>query len=992
MLAYLNNMMQRSLESFFTKRTEVLKSTPHLLAETSNSPDSLKRKLEEPLILTPAKRIKPDSLTSLTCSYNSKASTSDGKSSKSISHDNLAPITLKLDIDTEFDFPWFTLPQHIKDSKGRRPDHPDYDSSTIYIPKEEKFTPCMAQYWEIKALHWDKILLFKMGKFYELFYQDAVAVQRLLDLNWMGDPRKAHIGFPEKTLDRYASILMENGYYAVVVEQTECTSKANNRKLPSGKKTMNREVTEIYSKATFGDRGEYLGSDPRYLLSFYMTLERIGFCMADCSTSNFVLGDCNLEEFQTILSQTRPVEVVYHPGFTPEYMIKILKNSPLPPVFSALRDSNAWSYVTLQEIFNLEVPALVNSLHDDAVKALTGCCSYLKKVMLSDSLLPFGQFVPYSRETFYQTSLIMDSKALEHLEILEARLDDKPVREGSLLHFLDKTTTSFGKRLFKRWLCAPLFQISEIEARLDAVEELSRNWDAVNSFDTQAKKLPDLERLLSRISTYCSKQINTAYYFEDMSSKKITEFHTLLDNLCRLEEIMLPLSRSFESFRLRKITCMESEGEFPELKSVCSEFYNRVIWKDGVPEPVPGAYPQFDYSKTEVEIAQKDLQDYLNSQRERLGCKNINFAHAKQRYELEIPKHVVEGKKKPSDYELTSARNGFERFYTHPLRNLVYKLEIAEEKLKEQMKPFVIQLLRDFYQHSERWRKAIMAVAELDCLCSLAKVVQKSHFTVTRPKFTSDDSQYLKISNLVHPVLAHNKPDFVSNDIQFSSEHNCMVLTGPNMGGKSTLLRQVAIAVIMAQIGSFVPAEEMVISPVDRIFTRLGAADSLLEGKSTFQVEMEEASKVFKQGTQRSLVIMDELGRGTSTYDGAALAFAYLKELTETLSPRTLFTTHYHMLISKIQNLPRVHLWHMNALVSSQDSVTFLYKLKEGACPSSYGLNVAKLAGVQRAVVSRASVKAKEVEKILLVKQVISSLTSLKISNPYNIRASIERL
>jgi DNA mismatch repair protein MSH6 len=155
---------------------------------------------------------------------------------------------------------------------------------------------------------------------------------------------------------------------------------------------------------------------------------------------------------------------------------------------------------------------------------------------------------------------------------------------------------------------------------------------------------------------------------------------------------------------------------------------------------------------------------------------------------------------------------------------------------------------------------------------------------------------------------------------------------------------------------------------------------------------MEEASKVFKQGTQRSLVIMDELGRGTSTYDGAALAFAYLKELTETLSPRTLFTTHYHMLISKIQNLPRVHLWHMNALVSSQDSVTFLYKLKEGACPSSYGLNVANLAGVQRAVVSCASVKAKEVEKILLVKQVISSLTSLKISNPYNIRASIERL
>lgn len=978
--------MQRSLESYFIKRTEVFKDTSELLTDTSKAQISLKRKLEDSIFETPpTKKIKIEGLTSLTSSFTSAQSTSDSKTSKS--YTTPLPPTLNFSDDIEFDFPSFTRPEHIKDLKGRRLDDPNYDPSTIYVPEKDikNFSPCMKQYWEFKSTHWDKILLFKMGKFYELFYHDAVTVQRLLELNWMGDPKKAHVGFPEKSLNKYSSILMENGYYAVVVEQTECTSKANNHKKVAGKKVMDREITEIYTKATYADRGEFLGSEPRYLIAIYMAINRIGFCIADCSTTTFVIGESDIEEFQTVLAQTRPVEVVYHPGFTPDYMIKILKNSPFPPVFSPLRDPNAWSYVTLQEIFNLEVPSIVKTLHSDAIKALTGCCAYLKRILLSDQLLQYGEFIAYNHDTFSHSTLIMDSKVLDHLEILEAKPDDKLTREGSLLHLIDKTTTNFGKRLLKRWLCAPLFKTSDIESRLDAVEELSRNWDAVDKFHNQANQLPDLERLLSRISTYCVKPKNNAYYFEDMSCKKLTEFQKLLDNLCKLEEIMWSLSRSFECYRLRKIACIEPEGEFPELKRVCCEFYDRIVWTNGTPEPIPGSFVMYDHCKLEIEDAKRELEEYLNSQRERLATNSINFANAKHRYELEIPKYVVEGKKKPDDYELTSARSGFERFYTDPLRNLVYKLELAEEKLKEQMKPFVVSLLQDFYQQSERWRKAIMAIAELDCLCSLAKVIQTSHFTLTRPKFTTGNSQYLKISSLVHPVLANDRPDFVPNDIEFSSENNCIVLTGPNMGGKSTLLRQVAIAVIMAQIGSFVPAEEMVISPVDRIFTRLGAADSLLEGKSTFQVEMEEASKVYKQGTNRSLVIMDELGRGTSTYDGAALAFAYLKELTESLSPRTLFTTHYHMLISKIQNLPKVQLWHMNAVVSSQESVTFLYKLKQGACPSSYGLNVANLAEVPRSVVVRASTKAREIEKILKVKQLISSLLSLKSSNPGNV-------
>ena len=283
-------------------------------------------------------------------------------------------------------------------------------------------------------------------------------------------------------------------------------------------------------------------------------------------------------------------------------------------------------------------------------------------------------------------------------------------------------------------------------------------------------------------------------------------------------------------------------------------------------------------------------------------------------------------------------------------------------------------------------------LAELDCLVSLSKVASSSPFTMTRPFFSKNNGELI-VKGLVHPILATRVLNFVSNDLEFTPESHCYVLTGPNMGGKSTILRNIGLAAILAQIGSFVPAEQMIIFPVDCIFTRLGANDSLIEGKSTFYLEMEEAGKFFLKGTERSLVIFDELGRGTSTEDGSALALATLQTLAKNLKPRTLFTTHYHMILADIHEIPGVDMYHMDSVLDTvNQSVVFLYKLKKGECPKSYGLNVAKLAGIPQKILEVAYNKSSEVENNQKLAIVTAALKKLKLKGVKNPMPYIEEI
>ena len=895
------------------------------------------------------------------------------------------PNITDIDLEDQFDLPDFLKKQNLKDSSGRRPGHPEYDPSTLYIPPGTKFTPAMEQYWAIKKLHFDKILFFKVGKFYEMFFTDAIAVQGVLDLKWMGnEQKKAHVGFPEKTLEKYAGILIEKGMKVVVVEQTQTTLK-NRVKKENGSKTVGREVAEVLTKSTFS--AFYMSSDfePKYLLSAVESGAEIGIALADLSTSEITVGELDFEEFKNLLSRTRPSEFVFNQFFLMPGTLKMIEALPLPPVFSHISNSEEWNPIKIYDYFPTGVPEIFESLpQHTSIRALVGCCSYLKSTLLFDRIIPVANFQKYDQQSLMQKFMILDSEALDHLEVLEATNENKEkTPKGSLYEYINRCVTPNGKRLLKRWLTAPLMEVSLIEKRLDAVEELVVNTDIASVFSFSAKKLPDLERLLARLCSYSIKTSSKAVYFEDVASSKIREFCRFLGHIKDVERLMSEISVfEIRSQLLTSIVKPSNEGgNFPVLTPICDKLLGLVKWNNkDEPEPQEGVCETYDLVKQEIRGIEAELEEELKSEKSRFNNNpEVRFVDSKFRNELEVPLYLVE-RKKPAEYEETSARTGFQRYYTKKIKSLSDKLEIAEDRLKTQLKPFIIDLLSMFYQDHASWKLCIDLLSQLDCLLSLSKLTVSPSFPMTRPQFSENPSD-LSITSLYHPIIANRIFRFVPNDLYFAPTQHCYVLTGPNMGGKSTVLRKVGIAVILAQIGSYVPAESMILSPVDFIFTRLGASDSLIEGKSTFYLEMEEAGKFFRRGSEKSLVIMDELGRGTSTQDGSALALATLKALTNTLHPRTLFTTHYHMILTDIREIPGVHMAHMDSILNEHSrTVSFLYKLKEGECPRSYGLNVARLAGIPESLLEAAQEKAEEVENAQKLVMVTALLRKLKIA------------
>lgn len=888
--------------------------------------------------------------------------------------------------EKDYELPSFLKKENIKDSQRRRPNDPDYDPSTLYIPPGEKFTPAMKQYWDIKKDHFDKILLFKLGKFYELFFLDAIAVQSILELKWMGnEQKKAHVGFPEKALEKNAAILIEKGLKVVVVEQTETTLK--NRVAKSGK-AVGREISEILTKSTFSSY--YMSNDfePSYLVSIVEIGDIIGVTVADLATCDFVVGECSLEEFRNLVSRIRPSEYVYNQYFISPQTLKMLKGLPIPPVLSPIKNSDEWNPIKIHEYYS-ELPEILSNLPPhSALRSLIGCCCYLKSTLLLDRIIPIAHYSIYSPESLSRKHMTLDSQALEHLEVLLANNGKEKSIKGSLYEFVNKCKTPFGKRMLKKWISAPLLNIDSIISRQEAVSEALENIDMIKVFDNACKSLPDLERVLSRLSTYSIKTTSKAVYFEDVSTAKIKELCGFLKHMKDIESLIDNMSvYNLQSRLLTKLlTTTEDNGYFPVAKPQCDQLLKMIFFNSkSEPEPIQGVCESYDNVRLKILEIENLLQQELLKERQRFNNNpEINYIDSKFRKELEVPMYLVQ-KNKPKEYEETSARNGFQRYYTKAIKSLADQLEIAEDNLKNELKPFITNIMGIFYKDYDIWKNVIDIISEVDCLFSLAKLVTLTPFTMTKPTFTSNPSQ-LKASNLVHPILATRVMSFVSNDIFFDMDNHCYVLTGPNMGGKSTVLRKVAIAVVLAQIGSFVPAEEMILSPVDCIYTRLGASDCLIEGKSTFFVEMEEAGKFFKSGTQNSLVIMDELGRGTSTQDGSALALAILKGLTSGLKPRILFTTHYHMILNDIEELPGVMMYHMDSIVDpSTKSITFLYKLKKGQSPKSYGLNVARLAGLPDHILQVALKKAEEIEKSQKLAIVTALLKKLKmggIENP----------
>ncbi|XP_029031109.1 DNA mismatch repair protein Msh6 [Betta splendens] len=955
-----------------------------------------------------------------------------------------------------------------KDRRRRRQAEDDYDPTTLYVPEDflNRVTPGMRRWWQLKSEMFDTVIFYKVGKFYELYHMDAVVGVNELGLTFMKGTW-AHSGFPEIGFARFSDVLVQKGYKVARVEQTETPEMMEARCKTMTKPTkfdrvVKREVCRIITRGT--QTYSVLDGAPsecqsKFLLSLKEKAEEensgccrtYGVCFVDTSVGCFHIGqfmdDRHCSRLRTLIAHFAPAEVLFEKGNPSVETRKILKAS----LSSALQEGlNAgtqfWdAQKTLKTLSEEDyfketeqgtgsgfLPALLKKMTSEsdslcltpkegyelALSAMGGCIFYLKKCLVDQELLSmanFEEYVPVDVEMekaagpasfFSQTRqrMVLDGVTLANLEIFQ---NGSGGTEGTLLQRLDTCSTPFGKRLLKQWLCAPLCNPTSIRDRLDAVEDLMGAQSQTAEVTDLLKKLPDLERLLSKIHSIGTPlkgqdhPDSRAVLYEEVtySKRKIADFLSALEGFKTMQEIIsvfAPVVGEFRSTLLVQIISLkgEKDGLFPdlsvELKRWDTAFDHQKARSTGVITPKAGFDPEYDQALTGIKNCERDLQDYLDRQKKRLGCKSMAYwGTGRNRYQMEVPDSVSE-RNIPEEYEVKSTKKGWKRYVTNETERLFSELQGFEEKRDAALKDCMRRLFYNFDKNYSDWKTGVECMAVLDVLLALSCYSQGGDGPMTRPQVNLPEGHdqlapFIELTGSRHPCITKTffGDDFIPNDIYIScpgsgesdeekNQASCVLVTGPNMGGKSTLMRQCGLVIILAQLGCYVPAESLCFTPADRVFTRLGASDRIMAGESTFFVELSETASILHHATKHSLVLLDELGRGTATYDGTAIASAVVKELAEKICCRTLFSTHYHSLVEDYANNPAVRLGHMACMVEnecedpSQETITFLYKFITGACPKSYGFNAARLASLPEEVIQLGHKKAREFEKITM--------------------------
>lgn len=945
----------------------------------------------------------------------------------------------------------FLQPEKIKDIHRRTLKDPDYDPKTLYVPTDflNNQTPAMRQWWELKSKHFDCVFFFKIGKFYELYHMDATIGVNELSLTYMRG-EFAHSGFPEIGYGRYSASLIERGYKVARVEQTEnpemMAARCNKMTRPTKfDKVVKREICQVSTRGTrVYTPLDVEASTPNsnYLLSLVekcdlsSTISSFGVCFIDTTIGEFYLGQfvddrCN-SRLLTLLAHHPPVHIIYERGNLSQKALQLI-NSTLPAALkeSLQREAQFWSATTVLKklhegnyfkketdssfawpeglrLYLNEGDSLGLTPADNkelAIHALGGCVYLLKEFLLEQQLLAQGCFNTYTPPDFsaassrtglnYANTMVIDAVTIKNLRLFG---------EGSLIGILDRCCTAFGKRLLREWICRPSCRKTVIIERQEAIQELVDRMDVTQSARAILSTLPDLERLLSKIHAQgnVARMKNhpdgRAIMFEGptYSKRVIIDFTT---TLAKFEEV-LKFIELFDDFKSSLITCYtryEPDGGFPHLRETLdyfkTAFDHEEAKKQGYIVPKKGVDVEYDSVLTELAENKKALDRYLEKQKQHFGVKVTFHGTDRKRYQIEIPESQV--KKVGPGYELQSQRKGFKRYYTVEAKELLAKQMNAEEHKDKVLKDLNRRIFAKFSEKYDMWHTAVYKLATMDVLISLADYARNGDMCIPEIHDGSDGEIFIKIKDGKHPCIASD--NFIPNDTSLATDDaaSFMILTGPNMGGKSTLMRQVGLITIMAQIGSYVPASSCYITLVDRIFTRLGANDDILAGQSTFLVELSETAAILQHATPYSLVLLDELGRGTSTYDGTAIAAAVVDALTK-LKCRTLFSTHYHSLVEDYKTNEEVTLAHMACMVEteeeeevSQETVTFLYKLSEGACPKSYGFNAARLAGVPSTITKRAHEIASRMEQETNHKHIFNALCKANGAGMRNLIATI---
>ncbi|HLA86060.1 MAG TPA: DNA mismatch repair protein MutS [Thermoguttaceae bacterium] len=791
-------------------------------------------------------------------------------------------------------------------------------------------TPMMRQYREAKQACPEAILLFRMGDFYELFHDDAKTAARVLGLaltsREKGDNPTAMAGFPHHQLDTYLGRLIAAGFRVAVCDQVEDPRQA--------KGLVRREVTRVVTPGTVTDEALL---DPRasnYLAAVAGNPDDrtspLGLAWVELSTGRFVAAGLAANQLPDQLARLAPAECLLAEQSPP------LAESLGERMMVTRRPDWAFSHEAAQGALakhfgttSLEGFGFDDSSGDvQAVRAAGAILDYLVETQ-KGSLGHVDRLAPYRAAG----TLEIDESSRRSLELTRTIRDGG--REGSLLAVLDRSITPMGSRRLADWLANPLVELAPIVARHEAIQELLDNPAVADDLRRALRRVYDVERLLARVVTGRATPRDLSFLGRTLAclpeiKNRLVECQSeRLAALCAQIDLCIELRERLAAALVDECPLVSREGGFIRT----------------------GFDPRLDELRELSGGGKQWIAQYQAQETQRTGIPNLKVGFNKVfGYYLEITN--VHREKVPDDYHRKQTIKNAERYITPELKEYEEKVLTAEEKAKDLEYTLFVELRETAAAQRPRIQATAAALAELDVLAELADLARERNYC--RPEMVEEP--LLEILDGRHPVLDLTEPEgtFVPNDtVAGGPERPILLITGPNMAGKSTYIRQVALITIMAQLGSLVPARSARIGLADRVFARVGASDELARGQSTFMVEMIETARILNLATPRSLVILDEIGRGTSTYDGMSLAWAIIEHLDERLGCRTLFATHYHELTDLEQSLARVK--NLNVAVREwQDHVVFLHKIVEGAADKSYGIHVARLAGVPREVIGRA--------------------------------------
>ncbi|KAL6716616.1 DNA mismatch repair protein msh6 [Lecanora helva] len=866
----------------------------------------------------------------------------------------------------------------VRDIDGNRPGEPEYDPRTIYVPPGAwaNFSPFEKQYWEIKQRFWDTIVFFKKGKFYELYENDATIGHQLFDLKLTDRVNMRMVGVPEASLHTWANQFVAKGYKIARVDQMESALGKEMRERDDKKpgkavkeKVITRQLASVLTSGTLVDSGMLQDDMSTYCVAIKESEEdgrpAFGIAFVDAASGQFFLSefldDAELTKFETFMAQMKPRELLLEKSYVSTKALRILKNTTAPstlwnhlkagkefwPADVTNREITVGRYFINDEGDNLDAwpKALMEAREKELVMSAFGALiQYLQTLQIDRELLTLKNVSWYDPIKNAKT-LILDGKSLLNLEVFANSFDGGV--DGTLFTLLNRCITPFGKRMFKQWVCHPLTDAGQINARLDAVESLNADATVRDQFISNLTKLPDLERMISRIHA---------------GSCKAQDFVRVLDGFEQIEYTM-SLVRDVGSGEGIVGQLIESMPDMQKLLSQWKNAFDHDKAKEvGLLIPERGVEEDFDESQDRIEEVLADLETLLKKTRKDLGSSAIEYRdNGKEIYQFEVP---IKVKTVPKNWDQMSATQKVKRYYSPELRSLVRQYQEAQETHSQIVKEVAGRFYQAFDKDYETWLAAVKIISHLDCLISLARASSAIGEPSCRPEFVDDERSVLEFQDLRHPCMLGNVTDFIPNDINLGgSTPNISLLTGANAAGKSTILRMTCIAVIMAQIGCFVPASSARLTPVDRIMSRLGANDNIFAAQSTFFVELAETKKILAEATPRSLVILDELGRGTSSYDGVAVAQAVLHHISTHIGCVGFFATHYHSLAEEFRSHPEIRNRRMRIHVDEAERrVTFLYKLEDGVAEGSFGMHCASMCGIPAKVVQRAEVAAREWE------------------------------